>query len=116
MSGNSKSSRRPTWPASRLLRPTSASGTAPADPPPQEWITGKKGPWGQIDSMLFAIDVPDEFVFVPPADQPPVRWSFPGYTKEKVLATLRSAGVPEDEVKKLDGSAKWSSDDGVDFG
>ena len=52
--------------------------------------------------MLFAIDVPDEFVFVPPADQPPVRWSFPGYSKEKVLATLRSAGVPEDEVGRLD--------------
>ena len=82
---------------------------------PKSGSPGKKGPWGQIESMLFAIDVPDEFVFVPPADQPPVRWCFPGYSKEKVLATLRSVGVPEDEVKKLDGSAKWTSDDGIDF-
>ena len=89
------------------------AGGTNSEPPPQEWSPGKKGPWGQIESMLFAIDLPDEFVFVPPADQPPVRWSFPGYTKEKVLATLRSAGLPEDEVKKLDGSAKWNSDDGV---
>ena len=95
-------------------QPDASTQTAiPTNPPPDEWSPGKKGPWGQIESMLFAIDVPDEFVFVPPADQPPVRWSFPGYTKEKVLATLRSAGVPDDEVKKLDGSAKWASDDGV---
>ena len=61
--------------------------------------------------MLLAIDVPDEFVLVPPA--PPVRWSFPGYTKEKVLATLRSVGVSENEVHSLDSSSTWSSADGV---
>ena len=76
-------------------------------------MSGKKGPWGQIETMLFAIDLPDEFVFVPSADQAPVRWSFPGYTKEQVLSTLRSVGLPEDDVKKLDVSAKWTSDDGV---
>ena len=90
---------------------TSASDAPPADPPPQVWIAGKKGPWGQIDSMLFDLDVPPDCVLPPPA--PPVRWSFPGYTKEKVLATLRSVGIPEDEVKKLEGSAKWSSAAGV---
>lgn len=92
---------------------TSNSGTASADVQPQVWTPGKEGPWGRIDSMLFAIDVPDEYVFVPPANQPPVRWSFPGYTKEKVLATLRSVGITEDEAKTLETGAKWSSDDGV---
>ncbi len=91
----------------------SASGTAPAGPPPQEWTRGKKGPWGQIESLLFAIDLPDEFAFVPPANQPPIRWSFPGYSKEKVLATLHSVGLPEDAVKSLDASPKWSMSDGV---
>ena len=62
--------------------------------------------------MLFAIDLPDEFVFLPPPDQPPVRWSFPGYTKDKVLATLRSVGLPEDQVKKLDASGRWTTADG----
>ncbi len=89
------------------------SAATPAEPPPHEWIPGKKGPWGQIDSMLFAIDLPDEFVFVPPADRPPIRWSFPGYDKEKVLVTLRSIGLPEKEVSKLDASAKWTSDNGA---
>jgi hypothetical protein len=79
-------------------------------PIPQQWTAGKKGPWGQIESMLFAIDVPDEFVFVPPADQPPMRWSFPGYSKERVLATLRSVGVPEGEVRKVESSGHWNSD------
>ena len=109
VSGNPKSSPADARPEAVAF----ASGTTPADAPPQEWIAGKKGPWGQIGSLVFATDVPDEFVFVPPADQPPVRWSFPGYSKEKVLATLRSVGVPEDDVKKLDGSAKWTSDDGA---
>ncbi len=63
--------------------------------------------------MVFAIDVPDEFVYVPPAGNAPVRWSFPGYGKQKVLATLRSVGMPEDDVNKLDRNAKWISDDGV---
>ncbi len=63
--------------------------------------------------MLFAIDVPDEFVFVPAADQPPLRWTFPGYGKEQVLAMLRSAGLPDDEVKQLDRSDKWSSAGGA---
>ncbi len=108
-SGNPKSSPAAATPEAAA----SASPWTSIDQQPQEWVAGKKGPWGQIESMVFAIDVPDEFIFVPPADQPPVRWSFPGYSKEKVLATLRSVGLPEDDVKKLDGSAKWSSDDGA---
>ena len=38
------------------------SAATPADPVPQEWTGGKKGPGGQVESMLFAIDVQDEFV------------------------------------------------------
>ena len=92
---------------------TSGSGKTVVGPPPQKWTPGKKGPWGEIESMLFAIDLPDEFVFLPSPNQPPVRWHFPGYSKEQVLATLRSAGLPEDEVQKLETSAKWTTEDGV---
>ena len=104
--GNSRSS-----PAAEATLAATSVADPPADPPPEVWIAGKKGPWGQIESMLFDIDVPADCVLGPPP--PPVRWSFPGYTKEKVLATLRAAGVPEDEVKKLDESAPWNSDAGV---
>ena len=92
---------------------TSGSGKTVVGPPPQKWTPGKKGPWGEIESMLFAIDLPDEFVFLPSPNQPPVRWHFPGYSKEQVLATLQSAGLPEDEVQKLETSAKWTTEDGV---
>ena len=95
------------------LEDDALSESTPAELPQKTWIAGKKGPWGQIDTMLFAIDVPEEFLFVPPADQPPVRWAFPGYTQEKVLAMFRSVGMPESEVAKLNRSAKWSNDDGV---
>jgi hypothetical protein len=93
------------------LAPTTSSNTMPSDPPPQQWTVGKKGPWGQIESLLFALDVPDECVAA--SALPPVRWSFPAYGKEKVLATLRTVGVSEAEVNRLKSSAKWSSDDGV---
>ena len=96
-----------------------ASGTNELDAgfaePPQEWVSGKMGPWGQIESMLFAIDVPEEFIsrVAPPTSEPPVRWSFPAYSREKVLAALRAAGMTEVEVRQLDISGKWSGDAGV---
>lgn len=93
------------------IAPTFLSDAMPVAPPPQVWVAGRKGPWGQIESMLFDIDVPADCVLGPPA--PPVRWSFPGYTKQRVLTTFRSVGISEDEVKKLDGNGKWSSDAGV---
>jgi hypothetical protein len=82
---------------------------APLDP---AWVPGTKGPWGNIETMRFSIDIPDEFVFVPPPGQPPVRWNFPGYEKSHALAKLRSLGVPDEEVKKLD-DAIWNSEGGM---
>ena len=86
--------------------------TSSAGPVPQQWIAARKGPWGAMDTMIFSIDLPDEFVFLPTADTPPIRWSFPGYSKEKVLKTLRSVGMPEADVKAL-GGGKWDSEGGV---
>ncbi len=104
-----------SWRAVVVAREADASTQAvgPANPPPSQWTPGKKGPWGRIESRLFAIDLPDEYAFFPSAEQPPIRWSFPGYSKERVLATLRSVGLPEGEVKKLESSAKWTSEGGV---
>ncbi len=98
-------------PAPSAAAKTSGSDRAPAGPPLQEWTAGQKGPWGQIESIPFALDLPSNVGLAPPA--PPVRWSFPGHSKEQVLAALRSAGIAEDEVEKLDSGATWSSDSGV---
>ena len=82
------------------------------DPPFQKWLPGKKGPWGRIESLQFAMDLPADCEFTPAAQQPPVRWFFPGYTKEGVLAALRSAGLSAAEVGTLADSAAWSCDGG----
>ena len=100
-----------THAAALPLAPKTSSNTMPSDPPPQQWTVGEKGPWGQIESLLFALDVPDECVAA--STLPPVRWSFPAYSKEKVLATLRTVGLSDAEVNRLKSSAKWSSDEGV---
>lgn len=96
--------------AAPVAAPT-ATDTTPSHLPPEAWIAGKAGPWGQIETMLFTLDVPPDCALGPPA--PPVRWSFPGFSKGKVLATLRAVGIAEDEVKKVDVSAKWSSPAGI---
>ena len=103
-------------PAARDPEPAltmAAADETPSSPPPEKWVLGKMGPWGKIETLLFSIDLPDEFVYVPGPEEPPVRWSFPGSTKEKVLATLRSVGVPEQDVKSLDSHAAWGSVGGV---
>ena len=73
----------------------------------------KPGPWGNLDLVPFAIDLPDEYVFVPGADQPPIRWSFPGYTKERALEALRDAGVPAAEISNLSANAHWTAEGDV---
>ncbi len=109
--GNQSSAAKATGVASAESAGSPNVGKA-ADPP-QQWVTGKLGPWGRIETMLFAIDLPDEFVFVPPADYPPVRWSFPGSTKEQASTTLRAAGLSEAMVDGLSKEGKWSVDGGV---
>jgi hypothetical protein len=99
----------PTAPSSTASVP--ASDTL-ARPTPQEWFPAKDGSWGKLESILFAIDLPDEYVYVP-SESPPIRWCFPGFSKEQVLAKLKSLGLPEDELKKLDSEAKWSTQDGA---
>jgi hypothetical protein len=107
-SGNSKSSPVVETAGSNN---NAASDTAVFDSPRQSWVRGEKGPWGSIESIPFALDVPEGCVLAPPA--PPVRWNFPGYDKSKVLATLRSVGIPEADVHQLESSAKWISNGNV---
>jgi hypothetical protein len=99
--------------SSATANAASLSDTKPGESNPLVWTPGKQGPWGRIETMPFVIDVPENLTFVPAGDRPPVRWMFPTYSKENVLATLRSLGVPKEEVEKLAGSAQWSREGGV---
>jgi hypothetical protein len=111
VSGNAKPS-----PVANIVGQASDASQAVSNTTPEakanpKWTTGNKGPWGQLDTMPFTLEVPEGCSLGPPA--PPMRWSFPGYSKAKVLAALRAAGIPEDEIKRLDDNGRWANKDGV---
>jgi hypothetical protein len=72
-------------------------------------VPGKPGHWGQLEYRSLRIDLPDEFVFVPPPDQPPVHWVFHGYTKEKALEFLQASGITPAQ-RALVEKATWKTE------
>lgn len=68
---------------------------------------GRPGPWGDLVYTRIALELPDEFVFVPPDDAPPVRWYFAGESRAKAVERLRKAGVAPEALKSLDDARKW---------
>jgi hypothetical protein len=72
-------------------------------------IVGKPGPWGQLECIPMTLSLPDEFLFIPPPDQPPVRWVFHGMSQDQASGLLQEAGMSAEAVKKLQGQAKWTA-------
>jgi hypothetical protein len=70
---------------------------------------GKPGPWGRLLYAHIMIDIPDEFVLIPPADQPPIRWFFQDYTQERVIELLKSAGISQAQIDKHLPETAWES-------
>ena len=93
--------------AGHASRPPAAAAAASASP---RVVTAKPGPWGHMEYIPMSIDLPDEFVFVPPPDHPPIRWFFQGYTKDKVIGLLRTSGLAEGQIDKLLQKASWSEE------
>jgi hypothetical protein len=85
---------------------TTAADPSSAVPTDAYVVAGKAGRWGQLEYRPIKVDLPDEFVFVPPPDQPPVRWFFHGFTKEKALEFLQSSGITAAQ-KALIEKAAW---------
>ena len=67
----------------------------------EQVVEGKPGPWGHLEYVPMTIGPPDEFVFVPPADYPPIRWFFQGYSKEKVVELFHSAELTPAQIDTL---------------
>jgi hypothetical protein len=76
-------------------------------------VSGNPGAWGQLEYRPIKIDLPDEFVFVPPPNQPPVRWFFHGFTKEQALEFLQSSGITPAQRALIDKAAWKSEAEGV---
>jgi hypothetical protein len=72
---------------------------------------GNPGAWGQLLYVNVMIDIPDEFVILPPSDQPPVRWFFKNYSKEKVIELLESADITQAQIDNLLPDSAWKSED-----
>ncbi|MGA2621160.1 MAG: hypothetical protein ABSF26_26345 [Thermoguttaceae bacterium] len=93
------------WRGGPAMRGASLAASGASSSP--ESVDGKPGPWGLLNRVPIRLDLPDEFVFVPPAQRPPVAWIFPGFTKEKALEFLQSAGLGRKDLDTLAGTAVW---------
>ncbi len=63
------------------------------------------GPWGRLLCANVLIDLPDEFVVLPPKDLAPTRWMFKKMDRPKAIAFLKSIGASESLVDKIPLSA-----------
>jgi hypothetical protein len=98
------------WLGPRLGHATAhAAAAEDLEPQPEPFVAGKPGPWGVVETRPIRIELPDEFVFVPPATQPPVRWLFKGYSKERTIEFLRSSGLTEAQLEQLE-KAGWKTE------
>jgi hypothetical protein len=75
-----------------------------------DYVTlGNPGPWGRMEYIRIALELPDELVFVPGREEPPVRWFFKGSTKDAAVALLRSAELTPAQLDALVEKAPWST-------
>jgi hypothetical protein len=71
---------------------------------------GHRGPWGQFQYSRLAISMPDESV----PDETfgkPIRWWFPGFSRERVELLFGDAGLTPEQLRSL-GQARWEVSSG----
>ncbi len=73
-------------------------------------VLGNSGAWGRMSYSSLAIDLPQELVYVPPANSPPMHWFFQGFTKDKAMDLLRESGVSAAQFDMLARDGKWFDD------
>ncbi len=64
-------------------------------------VERKAGRWGQLQYTRIAVELPEEFVFVPPRDSKPVRWFFKGFSKEQTLDYLEKSGLTAEQLAEV---------------
>jgi hypothetical protein len=75
---------------------------------------GTSGPWGQLEYTRIAIELPEEFVFVPPStDDRTIRWFFKGYTEDQVVALFESIDLEDSLLDHLKAAPYEPAPDGV---
>lgn len=67
---------------------------------------GKSGPWGQLEYVRIAIELPDHYIDVENLETND--WFFIGQSKAEALALLQSKGFTETQLKEVDAS-EWET-------
>ncbi|MBC7783339.1 MAG: hypothetical protein H7144_05820 [Burkholderiales bacterium] len=73
-----------------------------------EVTASRPGPWGRLEHVPIVLELPDEYVFVPPENFPPVKWTFPDFSRAQAMAFLTEAGLTRPQLEQLE-KAKWST-------
>ena len=76
-----------------------------------ESVAGHAGRWGRLDYTSIRIDLPDEFVYIPPPGHPPIRWFFKGHSQAQAIAFLATTGLAPAQLETLR-KAPWGSAEG----
>ena len=71
---------------------------------------GNPGPWGRLQYTHVMLDIPDEYVSIPSADQPRVRWFLQDYNKERVIELLKSVDISQAQIDKWLPKTAWKSE------
>ncbi len=67
----------------------------------------KPGPWGYVECVRIAIEMPESFVSLDQIRDIHAHWFFKNHTKAQVEALFQSAGLPAAQLNSLLHEAKW---------
>ncbi len=84
------------------LQLSRASASVKADAKAGSRVTyAAPGPWGTLRCTRIAIEPPSEAIFVKPEDEASPRWSFVGYTMDKLRELFAAVGFSQEQIGAL---------------
>lgn len=74
----------------------------------EPFFVGHTGPWGELEYIRINVEAPDDFL--PTGSEPlaPTRWTFPGYSREKLRALLGACELSPAQRTELLDEAHWT--------
>lgn len=85
-----------------------AKPSARAALPVKGVIEGKHGPWGRLQYIHVATEMPDEFAFILNEETDPQGWFFKDFTIEQATEFLKSSGLSAGSLESLAKPDRWA--------
>lgn len=79
----------------------SPSVSPPGDGLPEARVRSNPGPWGQLDLVRIATEVPEEFVTSRMLEESSERWAFPGYSSQRLHQLLATTDLTVAQQEQL---------------